>query len=195
MTEIARRVALVCGMTGGLCLWWQTHGALWAWLAPGAALALYGLVPWPRFDERTAHLSRWRYVWPLDATGLAMMVLSSLVVRGMTPQGAWTGLISTAVGACLGLPWFMGAARHAAYAVRAEPDRLIVTSWRGRDDWVFCDVRQATAIVVRGHRRGVVLRDVSGEELRLDWTSLVRADRVRRTLESAGLSAATRSPV
>lgn len=195
MAEIARRVALVFGLTGGLYLWWQTHVALWVWLMLGAALALYMLVPWPRFDERTARLSRWRSVWAGDAGGIAMMVLGSVFVHGTTPQGAWTGLISAVGGACVGLPWFMWAARNAAYAVRAESDRLVVTSWRGRDDWVFCDVRQVTALVVRGRRRGVVLRDVSGEELRLDWTWLVRADRVQRTLESAGLSAATRSSV
>lgn len=195
MTEIARRVALVCGMMGGLCLWWQTHGALWAWIVPGAALAMYGLVPWPQLDECTAHLSRWRSVWPIDAGGIALMVLVSLSVRGIMPRGAWSGLISTVGGACVGLPWFMWAARNAAYAVRAESDRLIVTSWRGRDDWVLCDVRQVSALVVRGRHCGIVLRDVSGEKLRLDWTGLVRADQIQRTLETAGLRPEVRSSV
>ena len=195
MTEVLRRVALVCGLTGGLSLWWQTHSALGAWLLSGAALATYVLVPWRRVDERMAHMNRWRSVCLVDAGGIAMMALGSVLVRSAMPRGAWTGLISTVGSVCVGLPWFMWAARNEAYAVRAEPDRLIVMSWRRHDDWVFTDVRRVTALVVRGHPCGIVLWDASGEQLRLDWTRLVEAGRIQAALESVGLSAAPPSTV
>lgn len=197
MMEAFRRVLLVAGLgcaatapsyippalTASLSPSWRLAGLAW-----GITWTVYALIPWPRADEDTVSFDRPPAVWLIDLAGSVSLVGigGGILLLADSVDGS---VVLTALGwgTALALPWLLWAWRNACYRVRVEDGRLRVQTWRGEDEWVLADVRAVTPLVVKGIRSGVRLEDASGETLALDWTRLLRFNRILAALTAARL--------